>query len=159
MSLLLSDAQVPRVRVVANTVEIPQSLFVEKTGMIPEIRTAQGPQTSESLSTKTTVAGKINHETVVQGVAQKIEMDSFIDDLSTVDSKGSSHQDCEGLSHVGKQSGSMQQQQHQDSNQQQYRRHATQEKKGERRKGMVKEERRRKEGKPKTQSTSRSRRT
>ena len=154
MSLFLSDAQVPRVRVVANTVEIPQSLFVEKTGMIPEIRTAQGPQTSESLSTKTTVAGKINHETVVQGVAQKIEMDSFIDDLSTVDSKGSSHQDCEGLSHVGKQSGSMQQQQHQDSNQ-----HATQEKKGERRKGMVKEERRRQEGKPKTQSTSRSRRT
>ena len=33
-----------------------------------------------------------------------IGIDSFIDDLSSVDSKGSSHQDCEGLFHVGKQS-------------------------------------------------------
>ena len=34
---LLSDVQVPQVRVVAQTVEIPQSLFGEKIAAIPEV--------------------------------------------------------------------------------------------------------------------------
>ena len=58
--------QVPRVRVVAQTVEIPQSLFVEKTVMIPKIQTVQGPRISESLSGEITVAVKMDHEIVVQ---------------------------------------------------------------------------------------------
>ena len=94
-------AQVSHVQVMAKTVEIPQSLFVEKTVMIPEIQTAQGPETSEGLSTKTTVAGKFDHETVVQGVAQNIQMDSFNDDLRSVGSQGLNRQDCEVLSHAG----------------------------------------------------------
>ena len=131
---LLSDAKVPCVRVVAKKVEIPKSLFVEKTVVkIPEIQTVQRPQTAESLSGEITVAGKTDHETVEKNVVPNIEIDSFIDDISTDDSKGSSHQDCEGPSHVGKQSGSMQQQ-HQDSNQQQPTRQVTQEKMGEREK-------------------------
>ena len=130
MSLLCWSLQVPVVRVVAKTVEIPKSLFVEKTVVIPGIQTVQGPQTAESLSPEITVAGKTDHEIVVKNVVPNIEIDSYIDDLSTVDSNGSSHPDCEGPSHVGKQSGSMQQQ-HQDSNQQQPTRQVTQEKRGE----------------------------
>ena len=45
-----------------------------------------------------------HHKTVVNNVVPNIEIDSFIDDLRSVDSKGSSHQDCEGLFHVIKQS-------------------------------------------------------
>ena len=82
------------------TVEIPQSLFVEKTVMITEIQTEQGPQTSESLSIEGTVAEKIDHEAVVQNVMPKIGHDSFIDDLSCVGSKGLNYQDCEVLFHA-----------------------------------------------------------
>ena len=74
-------------RVVAETAEIPQLLFVKKIGVIPE-----------SLSD-------------VRGVVQNIGIASFIDDLSSVGSQGSNRQDCEVLSHIGKQSGSIQQQQ------------------------------------------------
>ena len=93
---------------------IPQSLFVKKIGVIPE--TAEIPQ---SLSD-------------VRGVVQNIEIDSFIDDLSSVGSQGSNRQDCEVLSHVGKQSGSTQQQQHEESNQQQSTRQVAPEKRRER---------------------------
>ena len=41
------------------------------------------------------MAGKRDRETVVRGVVPKIGIDSFIDDLSSVDSKGSPYQDCE----------------------------------------------------------------
>ena len=51
-----------------------------------------------------TVTEKIDHETVVQSVLQKIGIESFIDDLSSVDSKGLNYQDCEVLLHVNKQS-------------------------------------------------------
>ena len=51
-----------------------------------------------------TVAGKLHHETVVRGVMPYIEFDSSIDDFSSVDSRRLSHQDCEGLFQVGKQS-------------------------------------------------------
>ena len=51
-----------------------------------------------------TVTEKIDLETVVQSVVQKIGIDSFIDDLSSVDSKGLNCQDCEVLFHVNKQS-------------------------------------------------------
>ena len=101
-------AQVPRVYVVVETVEIPQLPFVEKIVVIAEIQTVQGPQTSESLNTtknyEVTVAGKIDHETVVRNVVQNIELDSCIDDFSSVDSERSGHQDCEILFHAGKQS-------------------------------------------------------
>ena len=87
---LLSDVQVPQVQVVTETVEIPQSLFVEKTVMIPDIQTVQGPRTFESLNGEITVAVKIDHETIVQNVAPKTGLDSFIDDLSST--SGSMHQ-------------------------------------------------------------------
>ena len=51
-----------------------------------------------------------DHETIVQNVMPNIGLDSFIDDFSSVDRKGSNHQDYEVPSHVGKQSGSMHQQ-------------------------------------------------
>ena len=86
----LSDVQVSQLQVVTETVEIPQSLFVEKTVMIPDIQTVQGPRTSESLNGEITVAVKIDHETVVQNVAPKLGLDSFIDDLSST--SGSMHQ-------------------------------------------------------------------
>ena len=146
LSLKSRDA---RVKVVAETVEIPKSLFVEKTVVIPEIQTVQDPHTTENLSTEITVTGKTDHQTVVKNFVPNNEIDSFIDDVSTVDSKGSSHQDCEGPSHVGKQSGSMQQHQHKTSD-------ATE--KGEREKER-KGEGGKEEGKPMKQSTSRSRRT
>ena len=47
---------------------------------------------------------KIDHETVVRNVVQNIGIGSFIDDLSSVDSKGLIYQDCEVLIHVNKQS-------------------------------------------------------
>ena len=39
-----------------------------------------------------TVAGKMDHETVVRGVVHNIEFDSFTDDMSSVGSKGLKHQ-------------------------------------------------------------------
>ena len=69
--------------------------------MIPDIQTVQGPQTSESLSTEGTVAEETDHKTVVQNVMPNIGLDSFIDDLSSVGSKGLNHQDCEVLSPAG----------------------------------------------------------
>ena len=80
--------------------------------MIPEIQTVQGPQTSESLSSEATVAEKTDHGIVMQSVMPSIGLESFIDDLSSVGSRGSDRQDCEELSHVGKQSGSTQQHNH-----------------------------------------------
>ena len=158
--VVMKTVETPRVQIVAETTEIPQLPLVEKIEMIPEIQTIQGPQTSESLSIEGTVAEKTDHGIVMQSVVPNIGLDSFIDDLSSVGSQGSNRQDCEVLSHVGKQSG-IQQQQHQDNNRQQPTRQVRQEKRGERgkeRKGE-REERRRKEEKPKKQSTSRSRRT
>ena len=55
---VLSDVQVPQVHVVIKTVEIRQLLFVEKTVMIPEIQTVQGPRTFRSFSIEGTVAKK-----------------------------------------------------------------------------------------------------
>ena len=52
----------------------------------------------------------MDHETVVRGVARDIQMDSFIDDLSSIASKGLSHHDCRGPFHVDNTSGSMHQQ-------------------------------------------------
>ena len=52
----------------------------------------------------------MDHETVVRGVAQDIQMDSFIDDLSSIASKGLSHHDCGRPFHVDSTSGSMHQQ-------------------------------------------------
>ena len=40
----------------------------------------------------------------MRGVVSNIKFDSFIDDLSSVDSKGLSYQDCEVLFQVNKQS-------------------------------------------------------
>ena len=65
--------QVPWVRVVAETAEIPQLLFVKKIGVIPE--TAEIPQ---SLSDG-------------RGAVQNIGIDSFIDDLSSVGSTQQQH--------------------------------------------------------------------
>ena len=88
--------QVPRVQVVAKTIEIPQSLFGEKIAAIPEARTVQGTQTSKSF----TVAGKFHREILMRGVAPNIEAGSFIDDLGSVGSKRLNHQDCDVLFHA-----------------------------------------------------------
>ena len=57
-----------------------------------------------------TVAEKMDHETVVRVVAQDVQMDSFIDDLSSIASKRLSHPDCGRPFHVDSTSGSMHQQ-------------------------------------------------
>merc|ERR1711972_380949 len=51
-----------------------------------------------------TTQTKIDYETVVRGVVAKIGFDSYIDDLSSVDSKGLSDKTCEVLVHINKQS-------------------------------------------------------
>ena len=43
-----------------------------------------------------------DHETVMRDVVQHTGFDSFIDDLSSADSKGLSYQDCEVLFHVNR---------------------------------------------------------
>ena len=175
-SQLVSDVQAPRVRVTAETAEIPQLPFVKKIGAIWE--TAEIRQ----------------FQSDVRGVVQNIGIDSFIDDLSSVDSRGLSHQDCEGLFQVGKQrpdiaggvhvnrddlhamlaaEGTQQphrSKQHHGNQQQQATNKQRTTKKERKRKGVrkkrkrgrgerVKEERRRKEGTLRKKSASRSRRT
>merc|ERR1712124_58907 len=51
-----------------------------------------------------TTQAKIDYEKVVRGVVQKIGFDSYVDDLSSVDSKGLSHKSCEVLVRINKQS-------------------------------------------------------
>ena len=79
---VVSVVQAPLVHVVAETAEIPQ---------LP-------------LSKKIVAIQGIDHETVMRDVVQNTGFDSFIDDLSSAESKGLSYQDCEVLFHVNKQS-------------------------------------------------------
>jgi S-adenosylmethionine synthetase len=51
-----------------------------------------------------TTQAKINYDEVVRGVVKKIGFDSYVDDLSSVDSKGLSHKTCEVLVRINKQS-------------------------------------------------------
>merc|ERR1719373_106592 len=51
-----------------------------------------------------TTRAKIDYDTVVRGVVEKIGFDSYVDDLSSVDSKGLSHKSCEVLVRINKQS-------------------------------------------------------
>merc|ERR1712205_211343 len=51
-----------------------------------------------------TTQTKIDYEQVVRGVVAKIGFDSFVDDLSSVDSKGLSDKTCEVLVRINKQS-------------------------------------------------------
>merc|ERR1711939_820311 len=51
-----------------------------------------------------TTQAKIDYEAVVRGVVSKIGFDSYVDDLSSVDSKGLSDKTCEVLVHINKQS-------------------------------------------------------
>merc|ERR1711874_817004 len=51
-----------------------------------------------------TTQTKIDYEKVVRGVVEKIGFDSYVDDLSSVDSKGLSHKTCEVLVRINKQS-------------------------------------------------------
>merc|ERR1712130_893177 len=51
-----------------------------------------------------TTQTKIDYEKVVRGVVAKIGFDSFVDDLSSVDSKGLCHKTCEVLVRINKQS-------------------------------------------------------
>merc|ERR1711870_47677 len=50
------------------------------------------------------MGAKFNYEQVVRGVVEKIGFDSFVDDLSSVDSKGLSFKTCEVLVRINKQS-------------------------------------------------------
>merc|ERR1712084_43330 len=51
-----------------------------------------------------TTQAKMDYEKVVRGVIAKIGFDSFVDDLSSVDSKGLSDKTCEVLVRINKQS-------------------------------------------------------
>merc|ERR1712066_808611 len=51
-----------------------------------------------------TTQAKIDYESVVRGVVGKIGFDSYVDDLSSVDSKGLSDETCEVLVRINKQS-------------------------------------------------------
>merc|ERR1711977_633266 len=51
-----------------------------------------------------TTQTKIDYEKVVRGVVEKIGFDSYVDDLSSVDSKGLSDKTCEVLVRINKQS-------------------------------------------------------
>merc|ERR1711964_892562 len=51
-----------------------------------------------------TTQAKIDYEQVVRGVVSKIGFDSFVDDLSSVDSKGLSDKTCEVIVRINKQS-------------------------------------------------------
>merc|ERR1711937_271289 len=51
-----------------------------------------------------TTQAKIDYEKVVRGVVGKIGFDSYVDDLSSVDSKGLSYKTCEVLVRINKQS-------------------------------------------------------
>jgi len=51
-----------------------------------------------------TTTAKINYDQVVRGVVAKIGFDSYVDDLSSVDSKGLSDKTCEVLVRINKQS-------------------------------------------------------
>merc|ERR1719396_12749 len=51
-----------------------------------------------------TTQTKIDYEKVVRGVVEKIGFDSYVDDLSSVDSKGLSFKSCEVLVRINKQS-------------------------------------------------------
>merc|ERR1712066_760597 len=51
-----------------------------------------------------TTKAKIDYEKVVRGVVAKIGFDSYVDDLSSVDSKGLSNKTCEVLVRINKQS-------------------------------------------------------
>jgi len=51
-----------------------------------------------------TTQAKIDYESVVRGVVAKIGFDSYVDDLSSVDSKGLSDKTCEVLVRINKQS-------------------------------------------------------
>jgi len=51
-----------------------------------------------------TTQAKIDYDKVVRGVVSKIGFDSYVDDLSSVDSKGLCHKTCEVLVRINKQS-------------------------------------------------------
>merc|ERR1712157_483411 len=51
-----------------------------------------------------TTSTKIDYDKVVRGVVAKIGFDSYVDDLSSVDSKGLSDKTCEVLVRINKQS-------------------------------------------------------
>eukprot|EP00438_Fugacium_kawagutii_P010532 Skav214529 [mRNA] locus=scaffold410:257687:259867:- [translate_table: standard] len=54
-----------------------------------------------------TTEAKLDYDKVVRGVVAQIGFDSFVDDLSSVDSKGLSHKSCEVLVRINKQSPDM----------------------------------------------------
>merc|ERR1712217_950561 len=56
------------------------------------------------LAGEITTQAKIDYEKTVRGVVAKIGFDSYVDDLSSVDSKGLSDKTCEVLVRINKQS-------------------------------------------------------
>ena len=61
-------------------------------------------KTGGSGEPRITTAAKLDYDKVVRGVVAQIGFDSFVDDLSSVDSKGLSHKTCEVLVRINKQS-------------------------------------------------------
>merc|ERR1719197_652926 len=51
-----------------------------------------------------TTQAKLDYDKIVRGVVEEIGFNSFVDDLSSVDSKGLSHKTCEVLVRINKQS-------------------------------------------------------
>merc|ERR1711861_49183 len=62
------------------------------------------PKYQETAAGEITTQAKIDYEKVVRGVVQKIGFDTYVDDLSSVDSKGLSYKTCEVLVRINKQS-------------------------------------------------------
>merc|ERR1719432_520329 len=56
------------------------------------------------VSGEITTQAKVDYEQVVRGVVKKIGFDTYVDDLSAVDSKGLSYKTCEVLVRINKQS-------------------------------------------------------
>ena len=51
-----------------------------------------------------TTEAKLDYEAIVRGVVKKIGFDSYVDDMSSVDSKGISDKTCEVIVRINKQS-------------------------------------------------------
>ena len=96
-----------------------------------------------------TVAGKTNHETIVRGVVPNIGLESLIDDLSSVDSKGLNYQDWEVMFRVSIQSTQQQHNNYHSKQAMQQRERKEEKGQGEREKGRKDEGRRDQEGRRK----------
>ena len=98
---VVAQRQVHVHRKIQKTIEISQSQYTDDQVVdVPVVLVVQSPLVH--VVAETAEIPQLLSD--VRGVVQNIRIDSFIDEFSSVDSRRLSHQDCEGLFHVGKQS-------------------------------------------------------